>query len=230
VFHSLEHPERYLHFTVTDTGCGMSPQTVGQIFEPLFTTKKSGTGLGLSVTHQVVQRHGGEVIVESALGAGTSFHIFVPLGEEPEIVIGEAGGELPSIAVMSASPRALNLLLVEDDAAVAAGLELVIAMEGFHVEVARTGAEAIAAVRERRPDAVILDIGLPDMEGTAVYSQIAELHPDLPVIFSTGHADRTRLDEISDGPVFYLLKPYGTETLMAILAKALDMEARALTA
>ena len=77
-FGVVAHPERFVHLTVTDTGCGMSPETLQRIYEPLFTTKPSGTGLGLPVTHQVVQRHGGEIFVESSPGHGTTFHIFLP--------------------------------------------------------------------------------------------------------------------------------------------------------
>jgi signal transduction histidine kinase len=77
-FGVLEHPEAFIHFIVSDTGSGMSAETLRHIFEPLFTTKKTGTGLGLAVTHQVVQQHGGEIFVESQPGAGTTFHIFIP--------------------------------------------------------------------------------------------------------------------------------------------------------
>ncbi|HEY0144019.1 MAG TPA: PAS domain S-box protein [Thermoanaerobaculia bacterium] len=77
-FGVVAHPERFVHLTVTDTGCGMTPETLQRIYEPLFTTKPSGTGLGLPVTHQVVQRHGGEIFVESTPGQGTTFHIFLP--------------------------------------------------------------------------------------------------------------------------------------------------------
>lgn len=86
-FGAVAHPERFVHLTVTDQGCGMSPETLDRIFEPLFTTKPNGTGLGLPVTHQVVQRHGGEIFVESSAGRGTTFHIFLPMAEQPEPVV-----------------------------------------------------------------------------------------------------------------------------------------------
>jgi signal transduction histidine kinase len=95
-FGPIEYPERFAHLIVRDEGCGMTQETLGQIFEPLFTTKKNGTGLGLAVTHQVVHRHGGEIFVESEPGVGTTFHIFLPLAEiaPPVIVSPEPGGEL----------------------------------------------------------------------------------------------------------------------------------------
>ena len=82
---AVEHPERFAHFIVSDTGCGMPDETLRHVFEPLFTTKKNGSGLGLPVAHQVVQRHGGEIFVESTPGAGTAVHIFLPLSEETEL-------------------------------------------------------------------------------------------------------------------------------------------------
>jgi PAS domain S-box-containing protein len=78
-FGVVARPERFIHLTVTDTGCGMTPEVLDRIYEPLFTTKPNGTGLGLPVTHQVVQRHGGELFVETTPGHGTTFHIFMPV-------------------------------------------------------------------------------------------------------------------------------------------------------
>ena len=80
-FGTVDDPSRYAHFVVSDTGCGMSEETMRHALEPLFTTKKNGTGLGLAVTHQVVKRHHGEIFVESTVGEGTSFHVFLPLSE-----------------------------------------------------------------------------------------------------------------------------------------------------
>jgi two-component system cell cycle sensor histidine kinase/response regulator CckA len=200
---------------VRDTGSGMSEETLRHAFEPLFTTKKNGTGLGLAVTHQIVLRHGGEIFIESALGAGTTFHLFLPLreSEEEPVAIAEAGGVVPHPVA------SLRILLVEDDPLVAAGLIDLLENERFSVTLARTGTEALEAVRNDLPDAVLLDVGLPDMDGTTVYAAMAILHPGLPVIFSTGHGDRTQLEEVLALPnVSYLLKPYETEALLQALA------------
>lgn len=78
-FGVVDDPSAYAHFIVSDSGCGMSEETMRHALEPLFTTKKNGTGLGLAVTHQVVKRHHGELFVESAVDKGTSFHVFLPL-------------------------------------------------------------------------------------------------------------------------------------------------------
>jgi PAS domain S-box-containing protein len=218
--HVGKNPGRYAHFLVSDTGCGIDEETLHHIFEPLFTTKKNGTGLGLAVTHQVVQLHGGEIFVESTEGAGTTFHIFLPLSAAHRAVVPEAAGELPQ------DRGTRRILLVEDDPSVAAGLTALLECEGFCVTRARTGNEALLALRRTTPDAVILDVGLPDMDGQRVYASIASTHPSLPVIFSTGHADRGQFEELLARPnVEYLLKPYEGETLMDALARVLETAA-----
>lgn len=212
-FGAVKNPHQYVHFLVRDEGCGMSEETLRHAFEPLFTTKKSGTGLGLAVTHQVVLRHGGEIFIESAVGEGTTFHVFLPLAGQPEpVALADAAAEAPS------ERPARRILLVEDDETVAAGLTSLLEFEGFDVALARTGADALLRVRTSAFDAVLLDVGLPDMNGRNVYAAIADLYPTLPVIFSTGHADRGQLEELLAKPnVSFLLKPYEADSLMDAL-------------
>jgi PAS domain S-box-containing protein len=215
-FGCIENPGRYAHFLFSDTGCGISPETLNHIFEPLFTTKKSGIGLGLAVTHQVVQLHGGEIFVESTEGAGSTFHIFLPLSTGHSSPLPEPAGEVPH-------DRGLRrILVVEDDPIVAAGLTEMLEFGGFSVISVATGGEALAALHHGTPDAVVLDVGLPDMDGQTVYASIAATHPALPVIFSTGHADQGRLEELLARPnVKYLLKPYEADALMDALGGVL---------
>ena len=216
-FAVIDRPEAFAHFIVTDEGCGMTPEVRHHIFEPLYTTKKTGTGLGLAVTHQVVRRHGGEIFAESTPGKGSTFHIFLPLASRdtasaPAVAENAGGGR-----------RGKELLLVEDDQGVSAGLIAVLELEGFEVDLAETGAEALKLLEFKRPDAVLLDVGLPDGDGTSVYASIAAMHPTLPVIFSTGHADRSELQVLLSLPnIYYLLKPYEIATLLEILAKVMD--------
>jgi len=224
-FGLVESPERFAHFIVRDTGCGIGPDILQHIFEPLYTTKRSGTGLGLAVTHQVVQRHGGEIFVESEVGAGTTFHIFLPLDFDAAgaaIVLPEAGGEL---AEASDDPpgtaAAIRVLLVEDDPAVSAGLSALLELEGIAVHVASSGREALDYLTRDLPDVMVLDVGLPDLDGKEVYRNVMGTHPGLPVIFSTGHADRGELDELSSGGgVFYLLKPFDIDLLIETIHSA----------
>jgi PAS domain S-box-containing protein len=214
-FGALENPNRYAHLMVRDTGCGMSEETLRHAFEPLFTTKKNGTGLGLAVTHQVVLRHGGEIFIESALGDGTTFHLFLPLVAFPEencLAVETSVHE----RIRSGPPR--HVLLVEDDPAVAVGLTALLQHEGFVITHAATGGHALKVLESLTADAVLLDVGLPDMDGAVVYQSICERFPSLGVIFSTGHGDRARLDEALSRPnVRFLLKPYEADELIDAL-------------
>lgn len=216
-FGVVEKPHRFAHFMVRDDGHGMSEETLRHAFEPLFTTKKNGTGLGLAVTHQVVQRHGGEIFIESEVGKGTTFHLFLPLSHEQEqMAAADAGSE------QGQSRAVRRLLLVEDDESVAAGLLALLEFEAFDVTLATTGAKALKHIRNGAFDAVLLDVGLPDMNGQVVYSAIADMHPTLPVVFSTGHADRGQLEELLVRPhVSLLLKPYEASSLMDTLARVM---------
>jgi len=208
--------ERFVHITVRDTGSGMPEETLRHIFEPLFTTKCSGTGLGLAVAHQVVQRHGGEIFAESTVGAGTTFHLFIPTAE--------GGGEAPMPAVpapAAATSRARRLLIVDDDETVVAGLVALLELEGIEVDAVGSGAAALEYLRATRPDVVLLDVGLPDIDGIEIYARIAADDPALPVVFSTGHADTERLREVERGHVASLRKPYDVGTLLDAIERVL---------
>jgi len=211
-FGVVPQADTFAHLIVSDEGAGMSAETKRRIFEPLFTTKRHGTGLGLAITHQIVQRHGGAIFVESEPGSGTSFHIFLPLASDNLSM----PADQPQIA--GGSRRKRQILLVEDDVNVATGIALLLREENFSVELVNLGAEALEAISRTSPDLVILDIGLPDIEGSQVYQQIAASHPDLPVIFSTGHGGEKRLEPyLSRGNVSMLLKPYAIDTLIAAI-------------
>jgi signal transduction histidine kinase/ActR/RegA family two-component response regulator len=210
-FGVVPEAEKFIHLTVEDEGTGMAPETKRHIFEPLFTTKRTGTGLGLAITHQIVQRHGGMIFVVSEPGEGSCFHLFLRA----------ANGDSPKRnhdARVAAAAGKRRVLLVEDDLHVATGIALMLQEENFVVDVVHLGADALDAIERIRPDVVVLDIGLPDVEGTKVYANIAASHPDLPVIFSTGHGDERKLEPfLARGNVAMLLKPYDMQLLVTTI-------------
>lgn len=209
-FGIVEHVERFAHLSMTDTGSGMSTETMNRMFEPLFTTRRTNTGLGLSVIHQIIAQHNGHIFVESEEGKGTTVHLFLPLSSA--LVVPEALASKPG------QPRVSKLVLVEDDPDVAFGLSTLLQLEGIEVSVAETGGAAVGVIADTQPDVVLLDIGLPDMNGSDVYLLIAERWPTLPIIFSTGHGDRSRLEQMISKPhVGYLQKPYDLAGLMSML-------------
>jgi two-component system cell cycle sensor histidine kinase/response regulator CckA len=197
--------------TIEDTGTGMTSETVNLIFEPLFTTKKSGgTGLGLAIVHQIVERHHGVIEVHSEPGRGTLFEILLPLS---------GGVESPTVPRVVGKHQVRRLLLVEDDQTIAAGLAAVLELEGVAVEVVNLGLEAELAVETFQPDAVLLDLNLPDIDGREVYQRLSQRWPLLPVIISTGHGDVGTVKGFkTGGRTAFLLKPYDVETLFETLA------------
>jgi len=206
-----------IHFSIRDTGVGIPEDTLHYIFEPLFTTKKfGGTGLGLAVASQVVQQHKGHIYAESTLGEGTTFHILIPAAPA------ESVAATPQ-QIMSRRVRTpMRVTMVEDDESVGAGLVAILEFEGITTDWVRLGAEAVSRIAANFPDAVILDLGLPDMDGMQVYEQIAARWPDLPVLFSTGHGDRNLLTKTPSGKkVGYLQKPYESDELLAALDELL---------
>jgi PAS domain S-box-containing protein len=208
-FSSGPIPPGVVLITVHDTGGGMSPEVLRNIFEPLFTTKRTGTGLGLAVALQVIRRHGGSIHAESKVGQGTTFFIFLPTApaEMPEVV--------PEKEVVNSRIR--RVLLVEDEPAVATGIVLLLEAEGIEVRAIERGGEALDAIKDFRPDGVILDMSLPDMRGTEVYERIAAQHPDMPVLFSSGHGDESQVENFTNEHVAFLRKPYEFAALMTAL-------------
>lgn len=197
-----------VRIAVSDSGCGIPPDTLPYIFEPLFTTKRSGTGLGLSVAQQIVVRNGGTISVESDVGQGTRFTIELPKAEVPS-------GETPRIG--EDGPQALSIervLVVEDDPSVASGLAAILESEGIGVRIIERGGEAVRAFALFNPDVVVIDVSLPDMNGAEVYEEIVRRHPGIPAIFSTGHAEESRLPQAHSERVGFLRKPYSAETLL----------------
>jgi len=216
LFITASGADEWVQIAVRDTGIGMSARTLEMIFEPLFTTKKSGgNGLGLAIAFQLMQRQHGDIVAESEEGRGTTFHLRIPRSHESPA----------ELAAQLDAPRATQwpfarMTLIEDDEVIAEGLVAMLQLDGVAVDVVTTAAAAIAGIERHHPQAVILDVGLPDASGVDVYREIAKRWPDLPVLFSTGHGDERLLADLLTSPnVACLQKPYDTDVLLAELRK-----------
>jgi PAS domain S-box-containing protein len=172
---------------------------------------------GTRVTHEILestQLHEGELSVDSSLGAGSTNHVLVPPAAEDPAPPGPL-----EVACMPGEPLR-RLLLVEDDPGVALGLATLLEMDEIDVALVTRGAEAVARIEAFCPDAVVLDVGLPDISGITVYELIARRWPSLPVLFSTGSGDEKLLTHVLTRPnVGYLQKPYDGESLIRALGK-----------
>ncbi|MGH9419658.1 MAG: hybrid sensor histidine kinase/response regulator, partial [Thermoanaerobaculia bacterium] len=210
----IPNEERFVHIAVSDTGSGIAPDDLPYIFEPLFTTKQRGTGLGLSVVFQIVAAHEGHVFVDSEPGIGTTFHLFIPAVEAP------SPHETPPADVPQRR-ESLRLLLVEDEEVVATGLRWSLEAAGIEVRSVATAAEVMPAVNEFRPDVVVLDLSLPDGDGREVYER-GLASSSIPVIFSSGHASEADIAQLMQSSrTAFLMKPYPVDELLETIDRLL---------
>jgi PAS domain S-box-containing protein len=222
---TASHPNRregqFVCLTVTDTGCGMDSATLKRIFEPFFTTKEPGrgTGLGLATVYSILAQHQGWVEVESVVGAGTSFHVYLPVttGEQAE-----TGNNLPQ-----AVPHGhQTLLIVEDDASVRLLLSRVLHSLGYQVIEATNGPEAVRLWQEHRAriDLLFTDMVMPHgMSGLALAELLRAERPELPVVIASGYNTETveLTDAVAHG-IVYLPKPFELSELGKTLKRCLE--------
>jgi PAS domain S-box-containing protein len=213
-------PGPYVLFRVTDTGTGMSREVIDKIFDPFFTTKEAGkgTGLGLSTAFGIVKTHGGFIAVESEVGRGTTFKIFLPAqlkelaresGLAPELLTGH--GEV--------------VLIVDDEPNILQIAKMALEKKNYAVLSASDGREALKIFSEQSSaiKAVVTDMGLPRMDGVTLAREIKKIKPDATVIASTGQGELTDTSQLAPlGVVNFLNKPYDTGTLLQTLSDALE--------
>jgi PAS domain S-box-containing protein len=213
-FGVVPHPDRFIRISIRDTGHGMSPEVMDRIFEPLYTTRqRGGTGLGLAVARQMVTQHGGYLFAESKAGCGSTFHLFLPRAAPPETDI------VPASAP-ARKPLAGRLLIIDDETPIADGIAALLTQDGIEVEAITSGLLAAEAISRFHPDFVLLDFGLPDMDGSEVYARIRALDPNLAVIFATGHGDRRILhDRLNDPRTRFLQKPFEITHLLEMMVE-----------
>jgi CheY-like chemotaxis protein len=209
-------PVHYAVIRVTDTGCGMDEHVARLAFEPFFTTKEAGTGLGLSMVYGLVKQSGGDVAIETAAGAGTTFTIFLPTPvEAPE-------AEPPPGIPPAAGGR--TVLVAEDEPTVRELVRAVLERAGYTVLVAANGLEALA-VAERHPgriDLLLTDVVMPRLGGRELAERLTGLRPDTKVVLVSGYTDDAGVHEgVSEGGAAFVQKPFTSSTLLARIAEVL---------
>ncbi len=217
-------PGDYVRIIVSDTGAGMDAETCERVFEPFFTTKEpgKGTGLGLSMAYGIIKQSGGHVRVESELGRGSSFEIFLPCIEKTSAQACEAS-EMREEAWPSGSE---TVLLVEDDPTVREMTREVLQLSGYEVLVAEDGASALELCQSHgsRINLILTDVIMPRMSGKQMADLIAELgYASTPVLFMSGYtADAIAHHGVLESGVNFLQKPFTPETLARKVRAALD--------
>lgn len=210
----------YVYLEVQDSGIGMDASVQAKVFEPFYTSKERGRGLGLSAVLGIVRGHRGALQVESTPGLGTRFLIYFPASELSSKSLGE-DSDWPVHEVRS-SPT--TVLIVEDEALVLELAQRTLEYAGYQVLTARDGREGLEKFRAEAAeiDAVLLDLMMPHMNGDEVYREIARAAPETPVILSSGYTELEFSDRFSDanGPVF-IQKPYRARDLLAVIERVL---------
>ena len=220
-------PADYVLIEVSDTGSGMSPEVMGKIFEPFFTTKEvgKGTGLGLSTVFGIVKQSGGYIDVESRVGEGTTFRIYLPRHiAEIQAAPEEAKVETAKKPAADMTGQG-TILLVEDEDPVRAVNARALTARGYTVLEAASGVEALEVIRERGApvDLVVSDVVMPEMDGPTLLRELRKLYPDLKVIFVSGYAEDAFRKNLPEGEEFnFLPKPFSLRQLVEIVKQVIE--------
>jgi two-component system cell cycle sensor histidine kinase/response regulator CckA len=221
-------PGPHVSLCVRDTGDGMPADVRNRLFEPFFTTKDSGqgTGLGLSMVQGIVRQSGGHVVVESAPGKGSAFHVYFPRitneGDAPVI---------PTLTTPSAAAVRGEgvVLLAEDDRSVRRLVVAELGRRGFTVLDAEDGRAALDLFRQHqdRIDILVTDVVMPRMNGADLAKEVQMIRPGLKVLFISGHPERAGAGVDPTGATNLLMKPFTADTLAARIAEMITGKAEA---
>jgi two-component system, cell cycle sensor histidine kinase and response regulator CckA len=223
--HAVARPGHYNMLAVTDTGTGMDAATLDRVFEPFFTTKETGkgTGLGLATVYGIAQQHGGFLQVQSQLGAGSTFRVYLPIATV---------SENSSVAAEDASPLrggSETILIAEDHEGLREIAREALSSLGYQVIVVCDGEQAVSEFRKRGIngiDLLLLDVVLPKVSGPEAYDRICAEAPGMPVIFATGYSpDIALLNKVQALGLAVLPKPYVPRELARRVREVLDRSA-----
>ncbi len=214
---------KYIRLKIQDTGAGMKREILDRIFDPYFTTKQKGvgTGLGLAMVYSIVKAHEGMIKVESELGVGTLFEVFLPRIESEAESDAEAFGP-----IATGSER---ILMVDDEASLVELGKRMLMRLGYHVVTRTSSIEALEAFRDNPAayDVIITDMTMPNMTGDQLAKHILALRPDIPVILCTGFSELITEEKAREmGLAGFLFKPLSLRDLGSVVRKALDSKTK----
>ena len=214
-------PGPHVLLSVADSGTGISREIIDKIFEPFFTTKPPGhgTGLGLSTVLGIVRSHKGFLSVETEMGRGTEFKVFLPALSASKLE------QPPEVAKRVPNGEGKVVLVVDDEENLRRVCSSVLKHHGYEVLLAADGAEAIAIFAQRRADiaVVVTDVIMPVMDGVALTRALRRISPGVPIVATSGHGDRSREVELTGAGVSaFLRKPYTAAVLLQTVAESLD--------
>ena len=209
-------PGEYLEIAIRDTGCGMPPEVLSRIFEPFFTTKEQGkgTGLGMSAVYGTIQEHNGAITVNSEVGSGTVFRVYLP------VIAEKVRSEEQAEPVVTGSG---TVLVIDDEELIRFIASSILKSLGYRVIVADNGLEGVNIFREMsgQIDLIILDMIMPGMGGREAFSRLREIRSDIPIIIASGFAKEEDMTELNKlGVNGFLNKPFRKVELAGIVGKS----------
>ena len=218
--HVYARPGPHVMLTVSDTGCGMTPEVLAHLFEPFFTTKPKGkgTGLGLATVYGAVKQNGGSIEVYSEPGMGTTFKIYLPqaLHEAAEVPTG-----VPEEGLAEGTER---ILLVEDESVVRDFAAEILTRLGYRVTACRTAEEALQAFEglPLHPELLITDVVLPGMNGRELAERLCDRQPGLRVLYTSGYTEDVIVHHgVLEEGLAFLGKPYTGQALTRMIMRIL---------
>jgi two-component system, cell cycle sensor histidine kinase and response regulator CckA len=207
---------KYIKISITDEGNGIPDEYLNKIFDPYFTTKQKGSGLGLAVCHSVIKNHKGHIRVESSLGVGTTFHIYIPVfeGHQRERKSAEEG-------TFSASGG--KILVMDDEDSIRDMMGDILSSFGYVVDFARNGEEAVSLYQDNAYDVVILDLTIPGgMGGKETMKELLKVDPHVKVIVSSGYSSDPIMSDFQQyGFRNVMAKPYNIEDLEEVIERVI---------
>jgi len=214
-------PGRYINISISDQGVGIAEKHLLKIFDPYFTTKQEGSGLGLATNYSIIKKHDGHITVESRLGVGTTFHIYL-------LASYKAIPEKEKVKVIKGQGR---ILVMDDEASLRKIAGRILEKLGYEPEFAKNGAEAIRMVNEAQESekpyhAVILDLTIPGgMGGKDAVNKLLEIDPEVKAIVSSGYSDDPVMSNFQEyGFKGMMPKPFTSQSLSKVLHEVLQGE------
>lgn len=213
-------PGKYVVLTISDSGMGIPQDKLARIFEPFYSSKimgRSGTGLGMTVVWSTVKDHGGYLDVQSSPENGTTITVFLPSLEDDQPLQIE-----PSLQTTSRG-NGETILLVDDDPGQRSLGESILNTLGYKAETIASGEEAVAFIRDRKVDLILLDMILEaEMDGLDTYKRIIKIRPGQKVVIVSGYSETDRIQKaIELGVNSFIKKPYNLKDLVIVINKVL---------